>query len=169
MTKISVYKGGALKIRFKGVYDFEGAYRYVHDWLKRRAYRFHEKKYKDKPDTALGSETEIDLYGEKEVSEYYQYLVEVSFHTWETKDVMVNEGGKQARRSRGRVEIQISGNVITDWQKRYSGTKVKEMMGKFLDKVVLKYETILKHVAPLDAELHQLEKELKQVLKIEAS
>jgi len=157
-----------LKIRYKGVFDFEGVYKYVHDWIVRYGYRFHEKNYKDKLDTALGSETEVEIWGEKEVTEYYRHKIAVSFHTWETKDVMVTENGKQVKRSRGRIEIKINGSLVTDWQGKYKGSSVKKYMEKFMNDVVLKYDILIKHFTPMDEDFHKLGNEIGKLLKIES-
>jgi len=157
-----------LKIRFKGLYDWTGVYKYVHDWIVGHQFRFHEKRYKDKLDTALGNELEVDVWGEKEVTEYYRYYVEVNYHLFESREVPVVVNGKQTKLWQGRVHIQISGKVITDWQKRYAEGKTNKMMETFLNKVILKNEIEMKHIDPLDKDLHRLESDLKKLLKIEA-
>ncbi len=158
-----------LKIRYKGLFDWTGVYRYVNQWLVQHQYRFYEKRYKDKLDTALGNELEVDVYGEREVSEYYAYYVEVNYHLWESREVPVVINGQQTKLWQGRVHIQISGKVITDWQKRYKGdNKTHKFMETFLNKVILKNEIEMKHIDPLDKDLHRLEADLKKLLKIEA-
>lgn len=158
-----------LKIRYKGLFDWTGVYRYVHEWMVKHQFRFYEKRYKDKLDTPLGNELEVDVYGEKEVSEYYAYYVEVNYHLWESREVPVVINGRQTKLWQGRVHIQISGKVITDWQKRYKGdNKTHKFMETFLNKVILKNEIEMKHVDPLDKDLHRLEADLKKLLKIEA-
>ncbi len=158
-----------LKIRYKGLYDWTGVYRHVYEWLVNHQFRFHEKRYKDKLDTALGNELEVDVWGEKEVTEYYKYRVDVAYHLFESREVPVVINGKQTKLWQGRVHIQISGKVITDWQGRYKDdNKINKMMETFLNKVILKNEIEMKHVDPLDKDLHKLESELKKLLKIEA-
>lgn len=157
-----------LKIRYKGLFDWTGVYRLVHDWLVKNQFRFYEKRYKDKLDTALGNELEVDVYGEKEVTEYYKYRVDVAYHLWESREVPVVVNGKQTKLWQGRVHIAISGKVITDWQGRYKDGKMNKMMETFLNKVVLKNEIEMKHIDPLDKDLHRLESDIKKLLKIEA-
>jgi hypothetical protein len=80
---------------------------------------------------------------------------------------MVN--GKEVMMMRGRMHIEIKGKVITDWQKRYKeDNTVHKWMKMFLNKVVLKNEIEMKHIDPLDKDLHRLEAEIKKFLRIEA-
>ena len=159
-----------LKFRYKGVYDFEGVYRLIQQWFLKRQFRYHEKRYKDKIQTPLGNEIELDVFGEKEVTEYYKYYVEVNYHLWESKEIPVIENGKQVMKMQGRIEIRLSGKVITDWQGKYKSkeSQLHKWMEKFLNDVVLKYEIDVKYIDPLDKDLHRLEAEIKKFLKIEA-
>ena len=91
--------GATLKVRYKGVFDFAGLMKLIRDWLEERQFTYHETRYKDKIDTALGNELEIDVMGKKKVTEYYEYFVDVAYHLWETRDVQVVENGKQVKRS----------------------------------------------------------------------
>jgi len=157
-----------LKVRFKGLFDWGGLYRLVWKWMQNRQFRVHEKRYKDKIDTALGNELEVDVWGEKEITEYYQYVIEVSYHLWESKEVPVIENGKQVMRMQGRMQVNIKGSVITDWQGRYKGSTTNKLMETFLNKVILKNELEMKHIDPFDKDMHRLESEIKKFLKIEA-
>jgi len=154
-----------LKVRYKGVFDFAGLMKMIHDWLVDRKFEYHEIRYKDKLDTPLGNELEINIYGEKKVTEYYQYFFDVTYHLWETRDVQVVVDGKQVKRSQGRIDVQINGRVVTDWQKKYND---HPWMIKFLDGFLFKRDRDLKHVDPFDRQLHNLNKEIKRFLKIES-
>lgn len=158
-----------LKIRYKGLFDWEGLYRLVWQWFKKKEFRTHEKRYKDKTQTALGNEIQVNVWGEKEVSEYYMYQVKIYYHMWESKEVPVIIDGKQVKRMRGRMHIELNAEVITDWQKRYkSGENIfHKLMEKFLNDVAFKYDRDMKHIDPLDKDLHRLEGEIKKFLKIE--
>jgi hypothetical protein len=159
-----------LKIRYKGLFDWAGIYKLVYNWIVNRQFRFHEKRYKDKLDTPLGNELEVDVWGEKEVTEYYKYRMDVAYHLWESREIPVVINGKQTKLWQGRIEIKISGKVITDWQGHYKSGEntVHKWMEMFLNKVVLKNEIEMKHIDPFDKDLHRLEAELKKLLKIEA-
>lgn len=158
-----------LKIRYKGLFDFEGLYRIVHKWFLSKEFRYHEKRYKDKIKSALGNELEINVWGEKEVTEYYKYRVDVYYHLWDSKDTPIIIDGKKVIRRTGRMHIELSGVVITDWQGRYKkDNPFHKFMEMFLNKTVFKYDIDMKYIDPLDKDLHRLEAEIKKFLKIEA-
>ena len=165
-TKYKVFPA-PLKIRYKGYFDFEGVYRLVNNWLVKYLFRYHEQRYKDKTDTPLGNEIEVDVWGEKEVTEYYKYKIIISYHLWESREVPVVINGEKVKRMRGRMHITLQGEVITDWQGRYKGSKVRSLMEEFLNKTVLKKEREMKHVDYVDKQLHKLEGEIKKFLKME--
>jgi hypothetical protein len=167
MKKYPVF-GAPLKIRYKGYFDWGGLYRLVWQWMQKRQFRVHEKRYKDKIDTPLGNELEVDVWGEKEVTEYYQYVIEIAYHAWESREVPVIENGKQVMRMQGRIEIKISGRVVTDWQWRYKpDNKIHSVMEMILNKAIMKQERDIKHIDPFDKDMHRLEAEIKKFLKIE--
>ncbi|KYK26579.1 hypothetical protein AYK26_07400 [Euryarchaeota archaeon SM23-78] len=158
-----------LKIRYKGLFDWGELYRFVCEWFKKRQFRFHEQRYKDKIDTPLGNELEVNVWGEKEVTEYYKYRVDVYYHLWEVKEIPVMIDGKQVKRTRGRIHIELKAIVKTDWQERYKSDEniIHKLMEKFLNDVVLKYEREVKHIDVLDKDLHRLEADIKKFLKME--
>ena len=117
---------------------------------------------------ALGNELEVEVWGEKEVTEYYMYKVSVSYHLWESKEVPMVINGKHTKLMQGRMEIRINGEVITDWQKRYkSDVTTHKLMETFMNKLLFKNERDMLHVDPFDKDLHVLEGEIKKFLKIE--
>jgi len=169
MESFKVFGDIDLKIRYKGYFDWGGLYRLVSKWMVGKQFRFHEKRYKDKFDTPLGNELEVDVWGEKEVTEYYQYKVIVAYHLWESREVPVIENGKQVMKMQGRIEVRLNGEVITDWQNRYNkDNTVQNLMQMFLNKVVFKYDIAIKHIDPLDKDLHLLEAQIKKFLKVES-
>jgi len=159
-----------LKIRYKGLFDWGGLYRFVWNWLLKRQYRVHAKRYKDKVSTPLGNELEVDVWGEREVTEYYKYRIDVYYHLWESKDIPVIIEGKQVIRRGGRIHIELNAVITTDWQKRYRSDQniLQRLMENFLNDVVFKYDREMKHIDPLDKDLHNFESEIKKFLKIEA-
>jgi len=160
----------ALKIRYKGLFDWGGLYRLVWNWLLKREFRVHEKRYKDKIKSALGNELEVNVWGEKEVTEYYKYKVTVYYHLWDVKEIPVIINGKKVMRMRGRMHIELNAEVITDWQGRYKSDEnfIHKLMEMFLNKVVFKYDLEMKHIDLVDKDLHRFEAEIKKFLKIEA-
>lgn len=169
MTQLYRIFPAPLKIRYKGDFDWAGLYRLIWNWLLKKHFRVHEKRYKDKLDTAKGNELEVEVWGEKELTEYYKYKAFIEYHLWESKEVPVVVDGKQTKIMRGRIDIKINADLITDWQGRYkSDNMIHKLMEKFLNEVAFKYDITIKYTGPLDKDLHRLEAEIKKFLKMEA-
>ena len=71
------------KIGYTGVFDFEGLYNVMIEWLKARRYWFHETTYKFKPGSGWGKESEIRWTAEKKVSDFWMYKIRILFHIWD--------------------------------------------------------------------------------------
>lgn len=162
----AITKGASIKIRVKGLFDFAGVYKLIADWLMfSRQMEFHETRYKDKLDTALGNEIEIDTYGERRVSEFIKYFIDVKYHLWESKEVKVVIDGKSVTRMQGRMDITIKGRIIVDWQNRFK--KYPKLEG-FLINTVFKNELEVKHADPLEHDMHDFAARIKRFLNIDA-
>jgi hypothetical protein len=156
-----------IKLRFKGVYDMKGLLSLVYKWYIENKYEYHEKLYKDKIETAFGNEIEIKMEGTKKVTEYYMYQIFVEFHQWESKDITVKVNGKDVHMMQGRIEIKISGKLITDWQNQFKKGTIWEKAQDFMEKNVIKWDINLKHVDVIEKGVHEFAAEIKRFLKMD--
>lgn len=121
-------KAYAPLIRYKGIMDFDGLYKFVKSWLESKGYFVQEQKYKDK-----GSEVEIKWVASKVVTEYFQYQIKVNFIVWGLSNVeIIDERTKATKKmSKGRIEVQLSGSVIEDynddWEKNWFYKKLHHL------------------------------------------
>lgn len=113
----------ALKIRYKGLFDFEGLYRMIVAWYKSQRYELNEDLYKDKTDTPLGNEIEIKWTGTKEVDPLVRYTVKIYIHIWEGKEVEIIDGPIKRKLMRARMNIDFSPTVLFDYQNLFKGRK----------------------------------------------
>ncbi|MFH0869775.1 MAG: hypothetical protein V1866_01820 [archaeon] len=165
-TIAAITKGASIKIRVKGLFDFEGVYKLIADWIiNSRQMEFHETRYKDKVETAFGNELKIETMGERRVSEFIKYYIYVKYELWEAKEVKVVIDGKPVKRMQGRMHIEIKGDIVADWQNRFK--KYPKLMG-FLIKTVFKNELEVKHADPLEHDMHAFAAKIKRFLNIDA-
>lgn len=120
-------------LRYGGTFDLDGLYAAVTDWAKNYGYRWHEKSYKHKVPTPEGAEQELEWDLSKNVTEYINYFISFKIHIWDLKEVKINE----KELSNARMQITMNGKIDYDWQKKFSGSRFKEWLGK-------KYEWNLK-------------------------
>jgi hypothetical protein len=157
-----------IKLRFRGVYDMKGLMRLIYKWYSSSQYTYHETKYKDKQETVFGNEIEIEMEGNKKVTEYLRYYVKITTHQWESKDIVVKVGEKEVSMMQGRVEVQITAWIVTDWQDQFKKGTWWETAQNFMEKVVIMPDIALLHIDPLDKDLHALARDIKNHLKIES-
>src|SRR3989338_6535994 len=95
-VKLSRNGGIITKIKYNGPLDFGGMYRHIHQWLVDQKYWVHEKEYKFKVPTPLGSENEVTILAWRKENHYVKYHITVIIHAWDVHKVeVVKDGRKQ--------------------------------------------------------------------------
>ena len=126
------------RIMYKGIYDFDGLYKFIINWYKDREYYLEQKDYTNKIPTIFGKEEEFKLNGWRKVTAYYKFEVDVYLHLWDTSSVEIIENGKKKKKYKGRIMIEFSGKIETDyvgmWEKSRGALELK----KFLDRFIFK-------------------------------
>ena len=127
-------------IRYKGLFDFDGLYNLIVQWMKARRYWFHETKYKHKVPLPTGAEQEISFKGEKDVTEFYQHHITVDFHLWDMTEVEVDVKGVKKTLTSARMDIVLGGALNIDHQKRFEQSTLWQNVRDFFLKYILKNE-----------------------------
>ena len=127
-------------LRYSGLFDFDGLYSMMAQYLKVNRYWFHEYKYKHKVPSPLGAEQEIFWRGEKKVNEYIHYSIFLDFHLWEMTEVEVVQKGVKKTLTSAKMQINIIGFMDIDWEKRYEQSVFLQALKDFYNKYVLKRE-----------------------------
>ncbi|MBC8496006.1 hypothetical protein H8D36_07655 [archaeon] len=157
---------GRAYIKYKGDYDFDGLYSLVWNWISGRRYVTQEPKYKDKIDSPAGTEVEVDIVGQKKETPYVKLWIKAALHNWDFKEKEGMLHGEKKLYTGGRIQITITTDVEVDWQNNFTGSKFKEMAGKFYFWVMKKeIETI--NIDAQEYEALKLEHEIKKFLKME--
>lgn len=163
-NKVTVYSG--LLIKYKGLYDYGGLYKFMRAWLEKNQYWVNEDRYKDKLYTAFGTEIEPKWSAWRKINEYVKWNVGVEFHLWDAKDVEVVENDVKKTMTTGRMTITLSANVEFD----YAGIFAKK--GKFVEFLGNAYKK-LRHreleaiyVQGLEDEVNMFQKEIQNYLNM---
>ncbi|MFH1506351.1 MAG: hypothetical protein ABIE94_05190 [archaeon] len=145
-------------IKFKGLYDWEGLYKLVWQWMLRQRYRVHEDRYREKVSSPLGNDLKVHIIGNKEINEYVKYHIDVYYRIFDLKEIdVVDSNGVKKKMTRGRILIRMFGQFELDYANRFTGTPFLEFLGKAYMKVQdrmieLKYEDDLHyHIYDLHA------------------
>ena len=111
--------GKPVIIKYKGLFDFDGLYNLISQWIKSSGFWFHEKTYKHKVPSPAGAEEEIIFQGTREKTELYKHTIDVYIHIWDMTEVEVEIGGKKKTLTNARIEIVINGLIEVDYDNKF--------------------------------------------------
>ena len=111
-----------LRLQYKGVFDLKDLYGKLIKHLKSNQFDFMETTYKDK-----GKEVEIEGVFEQKTTPYVKIAGEIALHAWDVKEVEVD--GRVM--NQGRVQIEMSGETVKDYDNKFKTDKQKNMKGMY--------------------------------------
>jgi len=157
-----------MRIKFKGMYDFDALYRFMSQWLKGHRYEFHETLYKFKP-----PELDIRWRAERRKTGFAKDILHVEFHMWGDYDVEVVEKGKKKKMTNARMIITLNAEVEAPYanmfgQRRWNLPMERRLLNIFHN-YVLKREFELLYLDALYYELYSFHKAIKIFMKLSAS
>ncbi len=124
-------------IRYTGIFDFDGLYKVMVQWLKQRRYWFHEDTYKFKPGDGFGKEVMLKWVAWKNIDEYFRFHLTVNFHIWDINEVEIFQDGQKKTLTKARMEIKLKCTLYRDWQRRYKQNKLTEFLKDFYNKYII--------------------------------
>lgn len=125
-------------IKYRGIFDCEGLFRKIYDWLLHQDYEVYEKKYKHKVPDPRGAEDEITLSGWRRVNGYVKFKLDVDFHLWDMKYVDVIRNGIKKKLVQARIKILLHPTVELDYSNRFSGNKFLVGLQDFYNKYIIR-------------------------------
>jgi len=155
-------------IRYKGLFDFDGLYNLIVQWMKAQGYYFEETKYKHKVPLPTGAEQEITFKGSKDVTEFYQHNIVVDFHLWDMTEVEVELAGVKKTLTSARMEIVLSGNLNIDYEKRFEKNVFWQNIRDFFMKYIIKEDIESTWYDELRYRIYKLHDAIKQYLDMQA-
>ncbi|MEM4266816.1 MAG: hypothetical protein QW404_02055 [Candidatus Nanoarchaeia archaeon] len=107
----------------EGPFDINLIYKTLREWFERKKYEYTEVEnttnFKPK-----GAEIKVRMRGEKEVTDYYKFTINVNFLILETEKVKI----KDKVLDLGKMEVRIETFMEVDYRKKFQ----KSRMGKFI-------------------------------------
>ena len=157
-------------IRFKGVFDYEGMMALLYKWMDDRRYIIYERVFKHKAGALPASwEYERELEGQRKVTDYIRYIVNVSIHAWDVVPVEVIKDGQKLKMNKGRMEIRMTIGIELDYSGRWDSTESMEKIRNFFHNHVIKKDIGVKHGDPLYYSMLSLHTQIKKFLGMEGS
>ncbi len=156
-----------IPLRYSGVFDLSGLYYATKAWYTSVYATVNwEKLYKDKVSGPGVREVEINMVGFVKWDRYRRWVIEVSFKSWDIKEVVVD--GKSV--VQGRIEIKIDGQIDYDYADMYTKnakSKFVKLLGKILQRVVKKDKDFAIK-SKCEKEMMQLQTQFKKILQMPA-
>ena len=151
-------------IRYRGIFDFDGFYKYLVNWIKKRDYDFYEKRIWDKPPYKIYS-----LEGRKKINYWIMYLILPEITLWDVKEVEIVKDGKVKKLTEARMKVLLNAGLILDYDGDFEKSPASKKMEDFLYNKVLYNEVFINHVDFLDYLIHDLMTDLKKYLEMETA
>ena len=157
-------------IQYKGVWDMQDLYEFVASFFHSHKFKFYELRYIMKKPGPFGAETYYVWEATRKAEQYYRINIRIFLHTFDTEDVeVVMKDGSKRIYTKGRLWIQLRGNVEMDYNKNWEENAFYANLRNFYHKYVIwkKIEAIWwdnMHYA-IFLRLHSL---IKERLKLES-
>ena len=151
------------KIKFRGVFDFNGLYKFCQSWMTSRDYDFYFDKALDKPPYL-----KYKMTGRKKLNFYCMAILYVDFMMWDVKEIEVIRDNKKKNMMEGYIKIIISSGYITDYDGDFEKSPGLKKMEAFLNFYIFYHENLLKYFDYLDYVGHDFATDVKKFLKMQS-
>ncbi len=138
-------------VTYKGVFSFKEVYKVIHDYLVENG--FVASGY---PDYGSGADSDIfeTQYVEKgapkeiiiawasknEVTDYYQWVINVDFQGTAISETEIMIEGKKVKMDKGEIKITLKGYLETDYQKKIKKHWLMKNFAKHYDEKIMAAE-----------------------------
>jgi hypothetical protein len=149
---------------YKGTFDFHAIYHTIIDWFALHECWVYEELYKDKISGPDVTEKEIKLYGEVKIDDFVMWDATITIKAWDAK-VVEQRGPSGHKMIQGRLEVVITGHIITDYQKTFAGDGLASKARKIVNKLTSR-GTISLLFGQFYGRAYGLQGDLKKILNI---
>ena len=125
-------------IQSTGFFSFSDFYKFCYDWLieETELEIFSEDKYKEKL-KGDAKDIEIKWTGEREVTDYFKFRVEVKFDITGLREVEVTKNGKKVKINQGRVKVEVKGILVRDYKGKFETGAFQKFMRSIYEKWII--------------------------------
>lgn len=129
-TKITIFKNRVIQ---EGPFDISLIYKTLKDWFEKHNYTYSELEnttnFKPK-----GAEIKIKMKGEREVTEYYKFTINIAFLILETEKVKV----KDKVMDQGKLEAREDVTLEMDYKKKFEKSKFAKFIRFIYNNYIIK-------------------------------
>ena len=153
-----------IRIRYRGLYDYDGLLSLLRGLYSSMKIDIKEPKFKYKM-KGTGAEVEFKFEGDRKVTHYVKVFLYVEGHFWDVDPKEMTINGRKVVRSGGKIEIVLNAAYQLDFAKKFQEKKwfhkwmqkriedpdvglqhgdLKASGKSFMEKQLLKYDTKIK-------------------------
>ena len=125
-------------IKYEGIFGFKDFYKFCYDWLKEETGLdpLKETKYEEKI-AGDKKEIKVEWKGEKKLTDYFRFDVEVKFEIKNLKEIEMNQGGSKIKTNDGSVKVEMKGILVRDYAGKFETTAFKKFLRSIYEKWVI--------------------------------
>lgn len=152
------------KLDYSGLFDFQSFYSFSHSWFKDAGYGVTEEKYSEK---VSGNKKDITVEWKmtKEVSDYFKFDCKAKFIVENLTEVEVEINGSKEKMNKGKITIELSGNLVKDPKSKWDTSAFSRFMRDFYDKFVIPAR-ITQVAGMVEGDIKSFKDELKTLLEL---
>ena len=124
-------------IKYDGIFSFKEFYLFCHEWLTEETdLKITEKKYEEK---IKGDEKDIIIKwaGEKKLTDYFRFDMDVEFTVRRLKDIEVSQNGVNIKTNDGSVKVKVKGILVKDYDGKFETTAFKKFLRAIYEKWII--------------------------------
>lgn len=126
-------------LQYKGILDMQDLYETIADFFRQKKFKFYEPQQRLRRPSPFGAEILYQFRATRKVEEYYEWAVNVNMETFDLHDVeVVLKDGTKKKMTKGRIWMQISGNVEMDYEKIWEKSAFLAQLKSFYNKYIIK-------------------------------
>lgn len=156
------------RIKFRGLYDLDGLYKFMANWLRQRRYELHEPLYK-----AKAPELEFNIRAERRTTGFVMEVLTLNYHSWGEYDLDVMVNGTKKKMTNARMVLTFGGEIRAPYEDifgrpRWTANAVERRLLDLFRNWFMKRELESVYWDTLYYEMWKLHGAIKDFLKYEA-
>jgi len=160
--KDKVFKG---KLKQVANFNFKDTYSFIYDHLSDEGWEIHEGLFREKTLGENLKEYNINWKMTKNISDYFQYEINIGWILLAIKDVKVNIDGKEVKMQNGTLELNFDATLIKDPDDKWKEGFMRSMR-EIYDNFIIR-NTIEDYEVDLFEKVNELIAVIKTYLAIE--
>ena len=126
------------EVKYAGIFSFKDFYKFCYEWITEETGTdsLSETKYEEK---LKGDEKEIvvEWEGEKELTDYFRFDIQVKFEIRGLKNVEVMQSGKKVKTNQGSVKLKLKGILVRDYKGKFEMSAFNKFLRSTYEKWII--------------------------------